>query len=98
MLGVQSLGPIAPSHLDAAPASDPRNARAGQEPLAETRDGAVGPLSEREAWTILLSVPGLGPVTFSALLATFGSARATLAIGAEASGPERLVEMAQTAK
>jgi DNA processing protein len=96
MLGVQSLGPIAPSHRDPAPAPDLRPCRAAREPRRQVGvgDGAAGSLSEREAWTILLSVPGLGPVTFSALLATFGSARVILAIGAEASGPERLVEMA----
>jgi len=40
--------------------------------------------AERDAWVILLSVPGLGPVTFAGLLAAFGSARAALAVAAEA--------------
>jgi DNA processing protein len=47
---------------------------------------------ERDAWVILLSVPGLGPVSFGALLGAFGSARAVLAAAAEPAGPARLLE------
>jgi predicted Rossmann fold nucleotide-binding protein DprA/Smf involved in DNA uptake len=39
---------------------------------------------------VLLAVPGLGPVTFAALLAAFGSARATLAAAA---GPNGVAEL-----
>jgi DNA processing protein len=35
-------------------------------------------LSEREAWLALASTPGVGPVTFERLLASFGSARQVL--------------------
>ncbi len=34
---------------------------------------------EREAWVILLTAPGLGPVTFARLLGAFGTARGVLA-------------------
>ena len=38
-----------------------------------------GPPDEREAWAVLLSVHGLGPAGFGALLAAYGSGRAILA-------------------
>jgi DNA processing protein len=44
----------------------------------------IGP--EKEAWVVLLAVPGLGPVTFARLLATFGSARAVLSAAAGSNG------------
>ncbi|MFI5258962.1 MAG: DNA-processing protein DprA [Candidatus Limnocylindrales bacterium] len=47
---------------------------------------------ERDAWVVLLSVSGLGPVSFGALLQAFGSARAVLAVAGEACGPARLQE------
>ena len=47
---------------------------------------------ERDAWVVLLAVPGLGPVTFAGLLAAFGSARATLAAAAGPNGAARLQE------
>lgn len=45
---------------------------------------------ERDAWAVLLSVSGLGPVGFAALLRAFGSARAALAVAAAPDGPARL--------
>ena len=41
------------------------------------KDTALG--REREAWIALASTPGVGDVTFQRLLATYGSATATLA-------------------
>ena len=47
---------------------------------------------ERDAWVVLLSVTGLGPVSFGALLAAFGSARAVLAAASAPAGPARLLQ------
>jgi DNA processing protein len=47
---------------------------------------------EREAWVVLLSVPGLGPVSFGALLAAFGSARDVLTAATGPGGPARLLQ------
>jgi DNA processing protein len=41
--------------------------------------GEASPPGEREAWAVLLSVHGLGPAGFGALLAAYGSGRAILA-------------------
>jgi DNA processing protein len=46
---------------------------------------------ERDAWTVLTAVNGLGPVGFAALLARFGTGRAVLAAASEAGGVARLV-------
>jgi len=51
-----------------------------------------GVQSERDAWVALLSVQGLGPVSFAALLAAFGSARGVLIAAAGPAGPGRLVQ------
>jgi DNA processing protein len=48
--------------------------------------------SERDAWVVLLSVSGLGPVSFGALLSAFGSARAALDVACEPDGPARLLQ------
>ncbi len=59
--------------------------------------GAPDPRSEeRQAWAVLASVDGLGPVGFARLLATFGSGRRILAVATESRGPERIVEAAGT--
>ncbi len=80
MLGVQALGPIVPRRIaEEAPA---RRSIALDDRLTV----------ERDAWVVLLAVPGLGPVTFSALLAAFGSARAVLEAASSSDGPERLRE------
>ena len=47
---------------------------------------------ERDAWVRLLTVPGLGPVAFAALLAGCGSARAVLDLAAGPNGASRLLE------
>jgi DNA processing protein len=45
---------------------------------------------ERDAWTVLTAVNGLGPVGFAALLARFGTGRAVLVAASEAGGVTRL--------
>jgi DNA processing protein len=55
-------------------------------------DDRTGAASERDAWVVLLSVSGLGPVSFGALLAAFGSARAALEAANEPNGAVRLQE------
>lgn len=47
--------------------------------------------SERDAWAVLASVHGLGPIGFAALLSCYGSAREVLAVAAEPGGVERLM-------
>jgi DNA processing protein len=88
MLGVQSLGPVTPRCVT--------EVRVGESPgrYAEPARGSAESDAnvEREAWVILLGVPGLGPVTFAALLAAFGSARAVLHAASEPAGPSRLCE------
>jgi DNA processing protein len=64
---------------------------------AATRREAAANL-ERDAWVVLLSVNGLGPVSFGALLAAFGSARAVLCAATGPGGPALLVRaLADTA-
>jgi DNA processing protein len=48
------------------------------------------PSAERDAWTVLAAVSGLGPVGLAALLARYGSGVAILAEAASAGGVERL--------
>ncbi|HET9455922.1 MAG TPA: DNA-processing protein DprA [Candidatus Limnocylindrales bacterium] len=47
-------------------------------------------MTEREAWAILLSVTGLGPVGFAALLRSFGTARRVLAAARRPNAGARL--------
>lgn len=80
----------------AAPPSHGGGHGDGRIPQRESADTGI---LERESWVVLLGVPGLGPVTFAALLARFGSARAVLAAAAEPNGAARLAEaMANTAE
>ena len=92
MLGVQSLGPLAPRCVS-EPVAGPRSAAlpAGPPPPVQVLPDATERL-EREAWVVLLSVSGLGPVSFGALLAAFGSARAVLRAATGPSGPMVLLE------
>jgi DNA processing protein len=105
MIGVQRHGPVAPrlaaeyrsvsdqiadfratagpTDRDAGRAADGAEAAWATQPAADV---------ERDAWVVLLSVSGLGPVSFGALLAAFGSARAVLDASAEPGGCERLLE------
>ncbi len=94
MLGVQSLGPIWRAADVAAP--EPRFLRSA-ECTARMQVPADPPAgaerltsSESEAWVVLLTVPGLGPVTFAALLRAFGSAEQALEAAVGSDGPARL--------
>jgi DNA processing protein len=55
-----------------------------------TQRGADGREAERDAWAVLASVVGLGPVGFAVLLRRFGSGRRILEVASEPGGPERL--------
>jgi DNA processing protein len=63
---------------------------AGPPALLEAVGPSPRPLSERDAWVTLLSVPGLGPVTFTALLDAFGSAREVIQAASAERGADRL--------
>lgn len=97
MLGVQSLGPLAPRRV-ADGADRERELVSGEagcvrEAASEVVERqAAGTAAERDAWVTLLGVPGLGPVTFAGLLGAFGSARAVLDVAAGPAGPARLRE------
>ncbi len=106
MLGVQSLGPTVPRQATegassaaallagqtvetpASPQSYRSTAPRGCRSAARERDLSA----ERDAWVGLLTVPGLGPVTFITLLEAFGSAAAVLEIASQAEGAARLRE------
>lgn len=111
MLGIQSLGPIAPHRTgeDAlwSPAAEPTGESADEStrnlalpevaPIersaeAPVRGLAPGVIDERDAWVILLSITGLGPVTFGRLLSAFGSAMAIVETAAGENGPDRLLD------
>jgi DNA processing protein len=95
MLGVQSLGPIAPRRVSdsAGPATattHPQIAAANGEAPAAAAAASGAAMSERDAWIVLLSVEGLGPVIFGGLLEAFGSAAAVLELAGGELGPERI--------
>ena len=50
----------------------------GEAPDRRRRTDPRGRLTEREAWAVLMSVKGVGPVGFGALLRAYGSAREVL--------------------
>lgn len=91
MLGVQSLGPVPARRVAEGVAQEPAHRAPALAPAARLIEDPEAS-SERDAWVTLLGVPGLGPVTFTALLAAFGSARAVLAVAAGTAGPSRLCE------
>ena len=81
---------------DRGPDTGTAGAAAGRAPLPVPGGGAPARRAraadlERDAWVVLLSVPGLGPVTFGALMAAFGSARAVLTAATDPSGPDLLL-------
>jgi DNA processing protein len=88
MLGVQSLGPVAPRRVAEGTVREASRVPLKPGPVS----GVSETSSERDAWVTLLGVPGLGPVTFASLLAAFGTARAVLDAAAEPAGPSRLRE------
>jgi DNA processing protein len=87
MLGVQSLGPLPPRRIAEGVVRETsrvvESVRVGEDAEAS---------SERDAWVTLLAVPGLGPITFAALLAALGSARAVLDVATQPAGASRLRE------
>ena len=102
MMGVQSLGPVQPRCVaetgvrDVGPASGagPDESSAIFADLPRGDGPALNQVgeAERNAWVVLLSVNGLGPVSFGALLASFGSARAVLNAASATGGPALLIE------
>ena len=85
MLGVQSLGPLPPSRISEGVVGETSRV---VEPAHGGEDAEAS--SERDAWVTLLAVPGLGPITFAALLAAFGSAREVLNVATQPAGASRL--------
>ncbi len=83
MLGVGTSGPVAraPATGTASTTGAPADG-IGPDPYA----------GERDAWTVLSVVDGLGPVAFAALLARFGSARAIVAAAGDPGALERLAD------
>jgi DNA processing protein len=98
MMGVQNQGPIIPRRVadgggtmvDTGPGPVIEHG-SSELPASRCRESAAATL-EREAWVALLSVPGLGPVGFGALLGALGSGRAVMAVACEADGPARIVQ------
>jgi DNA processing protein len=63
-----------------------------EDPAPPEEPAAIRRRSEREAWVVLMGVPGLGPVTFAALVEAFGTAANVLAAAAAPNGEARLLE------
>jgi DNA processing protein len=79
MLGVGVGGPIGEGEADVR--REPLAMHGGRPTTGSggsVASGGSGGLSEREAWAVITSVSGLGPVGFGALLRHFGSGRAIL--------------------
>jgi DNA processing protein len=95
MLGVGSGGPVGPD--DAAgdvgrarrPAAAARVGRYGEHPSAGQDSPGAG---ERDAWVVLDSVLGVGPVSFGRLVLALGSATEALRLATAPNGAARLVE------
>jgi DNA processing protein len=88
MLGVQSLGPLPPRRIAEGVVRETSRVVESTRVCEEDAEAS----SERDAWVTLLAVPGLGPITFAALLAAFGSARAVLNVATHPAGASRLHE------
>ena len=84
MLGVGTAGPVAPP-----PGRGERDPHDARDPGSGATPAGTA-TAEREAWTILAAIDGLGPVAFASLLARYGSGRAILAAAAEPGAVERL--------
>jgi DNA processing protein len=92
MLGVQALGPVSARRVAAAelslasPVVEPQ-------PQVDRMSGVdTRRMAESDAWVTLLAVPGVGPVTFGALLTAFGSAAAVLEAASAPMGQGRVRE------
>jgi DNA processing protein len=82
VLGVGRAGPTGLAAAAAEPTPAPSRAR---------RAAGPGRLTERQAWAVLTSVSGLGPVGFGALLRQFGSGNGVLATALRPGAEARLV-------
>lgn len=87
---VREVGPA--SRATAPPWWNPGGAERTSPARTDAPPPPTGVQSERDAWVALLSVQGLGPVSFGALLAAFGSARGVLHAASGPGGPDRLVQ------
>lgn len=92
MIGVGTGRPAGASTDPAAPVRD----RVGLRSVPDARHPAEDPAgdayaTERDAWTVLTSAHGLGPVGFGALLAHFTTGRAILEVAAGPTAVERLI-------
>jgi DNA processing protein len=108
MLGIGEQGPTGPRPdptrgrppgIGVAPESVPeRRTAAPDEQLHTNRDAERGAVwnaereAERDAWVVLASVEGLGPVGFGRLLGRYGDGRAILADAARPGAARRLVD------
>jgi len=95
MLGVGRAGPrFAPSDAGTSERGPDRVRRpaaaAPGHPSGSSETPEPDRTPEREAWAVLASVPGIGPVTFAALLARLGSGRAIVDLARGPRGGRRL--------
>ena len=88
MLGVSANGPVEGDPDERAGERDAAEAPDRDRDRTAAREAAQA--AERDAWTILVGVEGLGPVGFAALLDRFGSGRAILRAATEPGGVRRL--------
>jgi DNA processing protein len=79
VLGVGVSGPVG-GDVEPVAVAEPGDSKRTMMPTIPPPTGASGSagLTEREAWAVITSVGGLGPVGFGALLRHFGSGRAIL--------------------
>jgi DNA processing protein len=90
MLGVGTSGPAQVSAVPVAAGAD--GVGLAQEARQRIGVAATDPYAaERDAWTVLTSAHGLGPVGFAALLSEFGTGRAIMEVAAGPSGVEGLM-------
>ena len=69
---------------------DPARAASSTEPPRPDRPRPDPYAPERDAWTVLAAIDGLGPVAFTALLTRYGTGSAILRAAAEPDGPRDL--------
>ena len=91
MLGVGRYGPCGRMALGPAAGSPVRETPPG--PVGRSSPDAVDDV-ERDAWVVLDSVTGVGPVSFARLLATFGTAAEVLRSAVRRGGVAALVTAA----
>jgi DNA processing protein len=91
MLGVGRAGPIGMCAAPERPAAPRPTAPPLGPVVPEMSTARAARLSERQAWAVLVSVDGLGPVGFGALLRRFGSGRSILATALQPGAVRRLV-------